>query len=307
MPNFSVVVRTRNRAATLEVTLRSLVAQDWPASDYEIVVVDDGSTDETPAVVASFADAEGPAVRYARQEHSGAGAARNRGAQTASGDLICYVDDDTQAEVSWLREVASGAARHPDAACFAGRLLLRLEGKPPSTCEREYLAANLDAGNEEQAIDRAIGANMAIRRSALDEVGLFNEALRWQWDETEWVDRLSARGGQIIYLPGAIVWHRRTQAELRRFRLLVDRFGWGRCFPVYARITGQLTPVWPEIRFLLVALLHGLRRRCFGGPLMVSYRLGVLTAIVRHALSERLTMLRSASRFTDRMRQSPRS
>jgi glycosyltransferase involved in cell wall biosynthesis len=302
-PNLSVVVCTRNRAAALETTLNSIFSQDVPASEYEVVVVDDGSTDPTPDVVAKF----GGDVVYVRQEHAGLAAARNEGAARSQGDLICYVDDDIEADPSWLREVTAGAARNPDASCLAGRILVRYEGDPPRTCEREYIAANLDAGDSERPIDRAVGANMAVRRSALDDVGPFDETLRWQWDEVEWQERLRARDGRIVYLPAALVWHRRTAAELRRWRLLVDRFRWGRCYPVYARRTGRPTPIWPELRHLVISLVHGVRRRCFGGPLMAFYRLGVLTSIARNALAERIPALRPAARFSRGLRHSPRN
>ncbi len=293
MPNLSVVVCTRNRAKALATTLRSLLAQDLPTSEYEVVVVDDGSTEHTAEAVAQFVDENQGSVRYVRQEHAGLSAARNNGAFHAQGDLICYVDDDIEADPSLLREIAAGANRNPDASCFGGRILVRYEGKPPRTCEREYIAANLDAGDIEKPIDRAVGANMAIRRRALDEVGPFDEALRWQWDEVEWQERLRRNGGRIVYIPGALVWHRRTAADLKLLRLLMDRFRWGRCFPAYARITGRPTPIASELWRLLVSLVHGVRRRCFGGPLMVSYRLGVLASIAGHAVAERFPCRRA--------------
>ncbi len=280
MPYLSVVVCTRNRAAVLETSLRSILNQDLPASEYEVVVVDDGSSDWTSELVSRLNAEDTGSVRYVRQEHAGLSAARNTGALHAQGELICYVDDDIEAEPSWLRQMAAGAERNPAASCFAGRILVRYEGHPPRICEREYIAANLDAGDKELVIDRAVGANMAVRRRALEDAGPFDETLRWQWDEIEWQERLRRGGGQIVYIPTALVWHRRTRAELRRLRLLIDRFRWGRCYPVYARRTGRPTPIWPELRHLIISLVHGVRRRCFGGPLMISYRLGVLTSIV---------------------------
>lgn len=306
MPNLSVVLCTRNRAAALETTLRSLLAQDLQASHFEVVVVDDGSTDATPDVVARFADAHGAPVSYVRQEHLGLSAARNTGARNARGDLICYVDDDIEAEPWWLREFALGAERNPDASCFAGRILVRYEGRPPRNCHRESVAANLDAGETEHEIDRAVGASMAVRRAAFDDAGPFDEALRWQWSEVEWQERLRSNGGRIVYVPRALVWHRRTADDLRRWRLMVHRFHRGRGYPIYARSTGRSTSLSYELGRLIVALAHGVRRRCFGGPLMVAYRLGVLTSIVRHAIGEKVPAMRDLARFSRRLRHSPR-
>ncbi|MEX0874323.1 MAG: glycosyltransferase family A protein [Actinomycetota bacterium] len=284
MPNLTVAVCTRNRADKLDTTLRSLLAQSLDETAYEIVVVDDGSTDRTEAVVRAVSGQAIPAIKYLRQDHSGSSAARNRCAREASGELICYVDDDVEVEPSWLEAVVAGASRNPEASCFAGRVIVRLEGKAPRTCDREYLAASLDEGNEERVVDRAVGANMAIRKQAFKDVGPFNEALWWQWDEYEWQDRLHARGGQIVYLPMARVWHRRVEADLKRGRLLKNRFRWGTCYPIYARETNKLVPVWPEVRHLFISLAHAVRRRCFGGLLMVFFRLGVLSAVARGRL-----------------------
>jgi glycosyltransferase involved in cell wall biosynthesis len=284
MPNVTVAVCTRNRAEKLDITLRSLLAQSMDSSEYEIVVVDDGSTDHTAEVVRAVNTQAVPPITYFWQIHSGASAARNRCAWEASGDLICYVDDDVEVESSWLEAVVAGADRNPQASCFAGRVIVRCEAKAPRTCDREYLAAYFDEGEVERVVERAVGANMTIRKKAFDEVGPFNEALWWQWDEFEWQDRLHEMGGQIVYLPTARVWHRRVEADLKRGRLLKNRFFWGTCYPVYARERNMRVPIWPEIRHIFVSVAHAVRRRCFGGVIMVFYRLGVLSAVARGAL-----------------------
>ena len=92
-PKFSVVIPTHNRAADLAEAVRSVRDQTYPA--HEIIVVDDGSTDDTPQVVESLANGGIP-LRYLRQANQGAGAARNRGIRAAAGDWIALLDlDDT--------------------------------------------------------------------------------------------------------------------------------------------------------------------------------------------------------------------
>jgi glycosyltransferase involved in cell wall biosynthesis len=88
MPRFSVIIPTYNRAALLREALESVFAQTF--TDYEVIVVDDGSADETPAVIASYGDR----VRFYRQENSGPGAARNLGIQNASGEYVAFLDSD---------------------------------------------------------------------------------------------------------------------------------------------------------------------------------------------------------------------
>src|SRR5438034_6680027 len=128
VPLLCVAVPTRNRAALLRDCLASLVNQNFPADRYEIIVVDDGSTDGTAAVVRQFqAVKQSPTVRYVLPEGRGLNAARNAGLQAARGDPIAFVDDDIEAPPSWLRAVVDGVDRHPEAHCLGGAIRLRLE------------------------------------------------------------------------------------------------------------------------------------------------------------------------------------
>lgn len=88
-PTVSVIVPTYQRGAVLGPTLAALCAVDYPSELYEVILVDDGSADATPAVTRGF-----PRVRYVRQPNRGVAAARNRGAQLARGDVLLFVDDD---------------------------------------------------------------------------------------------------------------------------------------------------------------------------------------------------------------------
>src|SRR2546430_10472903 len=136
----SVVVPTWNRAALLRDALASLASQDYPPERYEIVVVDDGSTDATSAVAADSVESDSlPRVQYVRQAHAGLNAARNAGIAAAKGDLICFVDDDVEAPRAWLRAIVQGAARHPYAGCLGGPIHLRIEGRHPRLCSKEDL------------------------------------------------------------------------------------------------------------------------------------------------------------------------
>jgi hypothetical protein len=107
-PLVSVILATRDRSALLRRAIRSVVAQSYPG--WELVVVDDGSEDDTPTALASLSDSR---VRPVRTEGVGVGAARNRGLQEATGELIAYLDDDNIMHPDWLRSVVWAFNRSP--------------------------------------------------------------------------------------------------------------------------------------------------------------------------------------------------
>lgn len=112
-PFFSVIVPTYNRAALITATLRSLLAQEY--SNFEIVVVDDGSTDDTESVVAAVNDER---IRYYRKDNAERAAARNFGAAKAKGDFVNFFDSDDLALPNHLSEAALLLRAHPDASWF---------------------------------------------------------------------------------------------------------------------------------------------------------------------------------------------
>lgn len=274
----TVAVCTRNRRETIDACLSSLLEQDHPRDDYEVVVVDDGSTDGTAQIARRRARDEGPRVRVLTQAHEGLSAARNRAVADSDGHLICFLDDDAIASPGWVAAMASAAQRHPGVDCFGGRLLLRLEGRPPRTCGRESLGAALDMGAEEQPVERVKGSNMAIRRSAFERIGPFNPALVWRGDEDNWTHRLHGAGGRAMYVPDALVWHRRLASDLRLRSLLRARFGWGVGQVQYKRETGIAFRPRPELRELRRELAHAVRDRCTGGLLQAAIKAGALWA-----------------------------
>src|SRR5437764_138198 len=113
---FSVVIPTFNRQATLHQTLKAIEAQD--ALSFEVIVVDDGSTDGTKEAVTS----EFPSVQYIQQENQGPAAARNTGIRAVAGDIVVFTDDDCVPPPDWLSRLANGYARYPEVAGVGGYL-----------------------------------------------------------------------------------------------------------------------------------------------------------------------------------------
>jgi glycosyltransferase involved in cell wall biosynthesis len=283
----SVVIPTRDRAFLLRESLENLRKQDYPGDLYEIIVVDDGSNDETPAVATQFARSGLPEVRYFRLARLGLNAARNTGINAAKGELICFVDDDIAAPPTWLRAMVNGALRHPEAGCFGGPIRLRLEGKPPRMCGREPLGeTELDCGTEERAVNAVFGANFALRPRAFERIGPFNEALPIYGEEEEWEGRYQAAGGVIWYIPEAWLWHRRLAQDLQFTRMLRRRFRRGVNLVEVLRFTGKETSVLKAFIVTLRCVGHCARRRCLLGIVMAAGNLGYVWGALRYKLVE---------------------
>ena len=124
-PAVSVVLPTRGRAPYLEVVLDTLERQDAPVP-YELLVVDDGSTDGTRSLLQRR---KVPSLRF--DPPRGLNAARNAGVANTSGDLIAFIDDDVALPRVWLRGIVEGAERHPEADAFGGPIRARFEGRTP--------------------------------------------------------------------------------------------------------------------------------------------------------------------------------
>ena len=277
-PVVSVVVPTRGRAAYLEVTLDSLLAQRTEA-EHEIVVVDDGSADATAAVVAAR-----PGVRYvAHGETRGLNSARNTGLREAGAALIAFVDDDVLVPPGWVGALVEGAARHPRAEAFGGPIRARFEGRTPRGCGREEPPiTTLDLGAEDCEAPVAWGANFAVRRSAVERIGPFDERIvRPHGDEEEWLERLRAAGGTIVYLAEAGLDHRRTAEDAKLGSLARAAFARGRAARASDRRRSRAPSLRSELRVLGGCVWHTARRGCPQGVIMGAHSAGRVVEALR--------------------------
>jgi len=276
-PAVSVVVPTAGRADYLEVALRSLLAQDVQ-EPYEVIVVDDGSTDRTPEVATR---AGVRVVRHSVQRNVNAG--RNTGIRKARSDLIALVDDDVSVPPGWLRALLDGAQRYPEADAFAGPIRPRFEGRVPRGCGRDApLITSLDLGPGDAVTDVAWGANLAVRRAAIARVGYFDESLREpSGDEEEWLARLRNAGGTIVYLGAAWLDHRRSTEDSRLRSLAKAAFKRGRAARASDRRRGVEPSLRRELRNLIGCGWHTLRRACPRGLIMAAHSAGRVLAALR--------------------------
>jgi glycosyltransferase involved in cell wall biosynthesis len=270
-PAVSVVVPTRDRAGYLEVTLASLLNQDFGEA-YELIVVDDGSRDATRDVIARH-----DVRSLLHDAPRGPNAARNEGARIAQADLIALVDDDIFAPREWLRELVEGAQRHPEADVYGGPIRARLEGHAPRSCGREQPpVTTLDLGAHDRETELVWSANMLLRRRALERAGAFDESLPTGGDEEEWLRRLAARGGRIYYIAAAAIDHRRTGDDARLRALMRGAYHRGYNIRGFDESRGAAPAIGRELRVLAGCGWHVVRRGCPQGLIAGAHSAGRL-------------------------------
>ncbi len=236
-PSLSVVICTRDRADLLARCLRSIQSMQRPLScpEFEILVVDNATADDsTRNVVAEF-----QSVRYVHEPVPGLDTARNRGLQEASGDLVALLDDDVVADQGWLLGFEEAYSENPDAAVFTGLILpLELSTFAQEAFERRggfRLAFGTgfekarygrqrtgDPGYPAQAGRFGAGANMTLNRSAILQLGGFDEALDTGaplagGGDLDMFYRVIRAGLPLVFEPRMLVFHfhRTTDKSLR--------------------------------------------------------------------------------------------
>jgi glycosyltransferase involved in cell wall biosynthesis len=273
----TVVVPTSGRAGYLEVALDSLRGQRTSVQ-HELLVIDDGSTDRTPEVAGRFG---ARVVRHG--ERRSLNAARNTGLREARGELIAFVDDDVYAPPGWLDALVEGTRRHPDAEAFGGPIRPRFEGPVPRSCGREDPPITaLDLGAEDREAEMVWGANFAVRRSAVDRIGEFDESFdRGHGDEEDWLMRLRAAGGRIVYLADAGLDHRRAPGDSGLASLARAAYHRGRGARSSDSRHGTAPRVAREARNVVGAGWHTVRRACPQGFIMGAHAVGRLVEALK--------------------------
>ena len=276
-PTASILIPTRQRRDYLAVALASAAPQAREHGAELIVVEDDPADLETEQLAAE------PGAQYvAHGETRGLNAARNTAIATATADLLCFLDDDAEAWPNWLGALIAAAAEHPEHEAFGGPIKARLEGTNLHACGREPPpVTTLDLGPDDRDAEFVWGANLTIRRRALERIGGFDPGLDLYGDEEDWQRRLHAAGGRIRYVADAGVDHRRTGKDARIGGLSRAAYGRGRNSRRYDARKGVAPPVATELRTLAGCLWHIVRRRCGNGIVLTALTLGRLREALR--------------------------
>jgi glucosyl-dolichyl phosphate glucuronosyltransferase len=281
-PRVSVLIATRNRAATLARTLQSLdAAQAAGMADCEILIVDNGSTDTTPACLDRWAAAGPGRVRLCVPQ-PGKCRALNHALTVAQAPLLAFTDDDVEVSPQWLEAIVAFFGAYPQYDAAMGRV------RVPPAAERDpelqaLLAAYrvvpvFDKGDDVRDETQMYGCNIAVRRHVFERIGTFNERLGPPFNAGEDLDlarRIVRAGMRIGYMPQALVYHevdptRLTPEYYRQFQVRLGR-GWLEMEPerYYWRSVPRLLEATCAV--VLWRLLHSPTRRMHAWGRMVRH------------------------------------
>jgi GT2 family glycosyltransferase len=224
-PKVSVIVCSYNGGKTLRDCLESLDELAYP--DFEIVLVDDGSKDNTPQIVEEYVRARAtrahPGFIHIVQPNMGLSYARNAGAKAATGEIFAYTDSDCMADPDWLYFLV-GALLSGDFVGVGGPNI-----SPPAVNWVQAAVAAAPGGPNHVLLTDVVaehipGCNMAFHRAAFESVGGFDTEYRKAGDDVDFCWRLQTNGGVIAFSPSAIVWHYR-RFTLNAFRKQQEGYG----------------------------------------------------------------------------------
>jgi glycosyltransferase involved in cell wall biosynthesis len=212
-PKVSVVVASYNGGRTLKACLDSLLRLNYP--DYELILVDDGSTDATSEIASLYQEA-----RYLRQPHRGLAAARNTGLAAAQGEIVAFTDSDCRADEDWLYYLVAGLV-HSHFVGIGGHNLLPGEDSAVAAAVLVSPGGPAHVMLTDRVAEHIPGCNMAFYKWALEDIEGFDPVFRTAGDDVDLCWRLQQRGYEIGFSPAGFVWHYRrstVQAYLRQQR-----------------------------------------------------------------------------------------
>ncbi len=229
----SVILATRDRGELLAQTLAHLARQTVGDLSWEVIVVDNGSTDSTPAVLASAAGRL--PLQSLREPLPGKNRALNRALAAARGELLIFTDDDIIADPAWIANLIGAARRWPEATIFGGRIMLAFPPGTPEWLQQPIhgamnFARYSPVEPEGPTAHLPNGPNFAVRACALqglryrEDIGPQAGTAYVMGSETELILRLRDRGAGMVYVPSAVVQHVVQKGQL------TDRYLLGRSY-----------------------------------------------------------------------------
>ena len=265
-PFFSVIIPSYNRQDDLTALMPSLVNQTLSKDQYEVLLVDDGSTDGTDEFVNTFQEYSTIRFRFLKQDHRGAGTARNYGIQEASGQVFVFIDSDCIAPPNWLTEIKKVLACDPSIDAFGGRDDARGDFSSLQKAINYSMTSFLTTGGLRGGRKKRLAKfyprsfNMGIRREIILKTGGFGHFTRAH--DIELSHRIIQSGAKVVYIPDAVVFHKR-RTSLKTFFIQIFNWGFAR-INLYKMDSKMLEPLhfapaiglWVSLLFTGFAFLY---------------------------------------------------
>jgi glycosyltransferase involved in cell wall biosynthesis len=279
----SVIVCTHNRAHRLEQTLNSL-QQMMVLVDlaWELIIVDNNSSDNTKEVIDSFINKSSLHVKYVVERDQGISHARNMGIQEASGHIIAFTDDDCIVDRYWITSISKEFHKDESIAGIGGRVLLYDKMDRPVSIrvheERTILSS------ADRILKLMIGCNMAFARPVFDEIGIFDTdfGVGSRFASSEDLDflyRVYKKGLKIVYSPDILVYHNHGRRNDEQIKSLMQGYAVGRgAFYCKYILRGDKDIIHFACKEM-ISLLKGMMKRLINGQSSTNQRL-FFTAIL---------------------------
>ena len=222
-----MIVCTYNGSRTIRDCLDALLRLEYPT--FEVIVVNDGSTDATAEIVADYP------VHLISTDNRGLGSARNTGLEAATGEIVAYVDDDAYPDPHWLTYVA-GIFINTTHAAVGGPNIPPPGDGPIADCVANAPGGPVHVLLSDQEAEHIPGCNMAFRKAVLQAIGGFDPQFRIAGDDVDVCWRLQKQGWTVGFNAAAVVWHHRRNSVWAYWKQQLN----------YGKAEALLERKWPE-------------------------------------------------------------
>jgi glucosyl-dolichyl phosphate glucuronosyltransferase len=260
----SIIICTYKRPILLESTLKSVVDLDFAADQFEVIVIDNGSDDQSHDVFESINLQGRCQMVYAREATLGLSHARNKGIGLSKGEIVAFLDDDELVDQNWLQELVKPYYSDERIACVGGRIVpVFPDNKYPSWYSKDIQGffGGVDHGEQIHEVNFPIeyigGGNMSFNRRLIIESGMFNVRLgiiggsSYSGEENELAFRIKNKGFKVLYTPFATTYHLIESERISKQFFYKRLFQSGRSEIMY-NPRNQGSPLFLLIKFTLI-------------------------------------------------------
>jgi|SRR5690554_6801991 len=300
----SIVICSYNRSALLLDSIASLTKEKTPPSSFEIVVVDNNSSDNTETLIKDFISAHPKYnIRYIKETQQGLSFARNRGTEESKAPLVCFVDDDVIVSEYYVQKWIDFFDSHPEAIGAGGKIKVQFDDPRPEWMPDILLPlfAKHDLGDEIKKYTKGrypIGANFVYRKHIFEKAGDFNTKLGRKGNQLEGGEekdiflRITQHNDNVFYVPEVYLWHRVGAQRLTQEYIKGQALGTGKSISVIlidksfsTKLFKWSSEIFKFFAGLLLCLGYFLTGKISKGVMIMKFRFWVWKGYFSHRKS----------------------